>query len=498
MKLASKIGLGYALVILAMSGILLYQASVIYQMQAGNRRLSEVSFEVASLATSLRQALDPVEEFSRKFSVTQDPGYLDQIEGWHETFQRDLEQLSELDLSSEVRERVASVEQGWNGYWEAAGRLRELSRDPSWMRSQISGLEDLGFQAEELISLIQENIRFQVREAARVGERAEKIALGVAVATLCVSLLLSFLIVRSVSTRLKGVVRGTRAVARGDFAFRLPDRSGDEFSGLAEDFNNMTQRLSELEETKRDFVSHVSHELKSPLASIQETTQLLLEGIPGVLAPEQKRLLLLSVQSTQRLGSTVDNLLDMSRLEAGVMEYHLTSCNLADLVEEAMAELESQSREKALAFDLESGQSPILVHCDQESTHRVVVNLLVNAVKFSPEGERILLRVWEESGIPEAVPPVCREDLVLWPARYAILSVADRGPGVSDHEKERIFERFGRGSRSQRSSVKGVGLGLSIARKIVQGNRGAIWVEDRPGGGSVFKVLLPLSDEELT
>jgi two-component system sensor histidine kinase GlrK len=138
------------------------------------------------------------------------------------------------------------------------------------------------------------------------------------------SILVSLLIVRSISKPLANLTEGTRAIADGKFFYRLDTTRKDEFAQLAQDFNKMTLRLNELDELKKDFVSHVSHELKAPLASMQETIQIMLEEIPGPLTEKQKRLLALNLQSGTRLTSMISNLLDHSTAEAGVMVYALS------------------------------------------------------------------------------------------------------------------------------------------------------------------------------
>src|SRR5262244_520543 len=122
------------------------------------------------------------------------------------------------------------------------------------------------------------------------------------------------------------------------------------------------ERLVEVDETKRNFISHVSHELKAPLASMQETTHLLLEQIPGPLTDKQRRLLDLNLQSGKRLARMIGNILDLSRLEAGIVEYDMQSCDLADLIHSVVMELSSQAREKSLRMLMDIQREPLLVN----------------------------------------------------------------------------------------------------------------------------------------
>jgi two-component system sensor histidine kinase GlrK len=486
MKFAAKIGIGYALVIASLFAMFLYQSSVIYQMQSVNRSLSEVSFEAASLSDQLFQRLDTIEEFTRKFLVTRDSDYLEQTGTLEDVFAQDLDRLRELPLGTEEGEQVLRLVQLWEQYERVSLPLMD---GEEWLKDQVEHLERLGHQSERVFEEIQRSIAVKVREATREGGRAERVFLGVVAVTLGASLVISLMIVRSVSGRLSQLTHGARALARGRFGHRLDDRGSDEFADLSRDFNSMAQRLGELDQMKKDFVSHVSHELKGPLGSIHETIALLLEEIPGSLGEEQKRLLQLNWQSTKRLSAMIGNLLDMSRIDAGMMEYHLKPWDLTALVEGAVEESRLQLNEKEIRFSTEFEDQPVMIDGDEDCIYRVLVNLLGNAMKFSPQGGSITAQVRLLRKVPETLRPPLEQRLPsLSSMGFALLAVSDDGPGVPDSHKEKIFERFHQVEQGR----QGVGLGLAISRSIVKGHKGVIWVEDGEEDGSIFKVLLPI------
>jgi signal transduction histidine kinase len=251
--------------------------------------------------------------------------------------------------------------------------------------------------------------------------------------------------------------------------------------------------LNELDALKKDFVSHVSHELKSPLASMREILQLMLEQIPGPLTDKQKRLLELNLQSEYRLTAMIRNLLDLSRIEAGVMEYEIKRQDLIPLVQNALAEIEVQAGEKQIQIKTTFQEEPLPVACDAASIIQVVVNLVGNAVKFSPKRGMVQLSVEATQKIPEGVPRYWRTRVMNLGEEkvYGCITVADCGPGIPDAEKERVFERFHQVKQDKKTPGQGVGLGLAISHTIIEAHRGAIWVEDNPGGGSRFFLLLP-------
>jgi signal transduction histidine kinase len=288
------------------------------------------------------------------------------------------------------------------------------------------------------------------------------------------------------------LTEGTRAIAEGKFFYRLDTTRDDEFSQLAKDFNTMTRRLDALDQLKKDFVSHVSHELKSPLASMRETVQLLLDQIPGPLNEKQKRFLELNQQCGVRLSSMIGNLLDLSRTEAGVMEYELKSRDLIPLVRSAIEELEVQAQERQIQIRPSFPEAPLTVDCDEDRIVQVLINLLGNAVKFSPKASTVEVIVEAIRKLPEGIPSfwhavLSRSDQT---ESFGLITVSDLGPGISDADKEKVFEKFHQVKQGKKMPGQGVGLGLAICHSIALAHRGAVWVEDNPGGGCRFLLLL--------
>jgi signal transduction histidine kinase len=241
-------------------------------------------------------------------------------------------------------------------------------------------------------------------------------------------------------------------------------------------------------------VSHVSHELRTPLVAMQETNRLLLDGLPGPLTERQRRLLGLNLQGSRRLSAMIANLLDLARLEAGVMRYDIRPHDLAALVRAAAGELEAWAQERGVRFAVEVPGTPLLAECDADRTVEVVVNLLDNASKFSPPDGAVAVRLRDAGSVPDEVPRDLARSLA-GPGpngRYAVLEIADLGPGVPDRDKRSVFERFHQAGTEATPRATGVGLGLAICHEIVRAHGGAIWVADNKPTGSVFSVVLPL------
>jgi|SRR6516225_3022525 len=253
-------------------------------------------------------------------------------------------------------------------------------------------------------------------------------------------------------------------------------------------------RLVELDQMKKNFISHVSHELKAPLASMQETTHLMLERIPGPVTEKQKRLLELNLQSGKHLAQMIGNILDLSRLEAGIVEYEMQPADLADLVHGVMMELSSEAREKSLRLLSDIQREPLIVQCDPNRMVQLFTNLLENAIRFSDKGGAVGVYVRSLGEYPR-MPPAARARM---PRRnhangFALIGIADSGPGVDDIHKETVFHTFHQVQHGRKSQGESLGLGLAISRVVVEAHGGTIWIEDNPKGGAIFFVLVPRS-----
>src|SRR5437763_496785 len=175
---------------------------------------------------------------------------------------------------------------------------------------------------------------------------------------------------------------------------------GIRLSRLNEENKRIASRLVEVDQMKKDFISHVSHELKAPLASMQETTHLMLERIPGPLTEKQKRLLELNLQSGKRLAQMIGNILDLSRLEAGIVEYEMQKADIAELMHGVVIEVSNQARDKSLRLLIDIQREPLTVECDPNRMVQLFTNLLENALRFSAKGGSVGVNVRQIRQLP--------------------------------------------------------------------------------------------------
>jgi two-component system sensor histidine kinase GlrK len=471
-----------------------YQVITIDRMQSINEALSEAGFQRTRACLQASRDLDQVDEYAWKAFASSDPDYFIMLQEFQTSFESSMEEVKNYSKSDAELAEVKRLGQMWNTFSANLELWREdLSQGGITLPQPLQNdLDQLQIQTSSIFQSSLNSMSLKAGNSRKTGETAALVLWIVAFAAMAVSIPVSFLIYRSISKPLAHLTEGTRAIAEGKFLFRLDASRKDEFSQLAKDFNTMTHKLNELDELKKGFVTHVSHELKAPLASMRETNQLLLEEIPGPLTDKQKRLLELNLQSGRRLTSMIGNLLDLSKTDAGVMEYQLKNQDLAPLVRSAIAELEVQSKEKDVQIVTDFPESPLPVVCDSDRIVQVIVNLVGNAVKFSPKNATVRVGVGEILDIPKNIP-LRWKSLLPDSGReggFGLVTITDSGPGIPDADKEMIFERFHQIRQENKQKGQGVGLGLAICRIIAQAHRGAVWVEDNPGGGSRFQLLL--------
>jgi two-component system sensor histidine kinase GlrK len=474
MKVSTRIvaGMGVLMVLAVLA--LVYQARVNRDLQTVTRELYTVNLAATKAADTMQRDSYLIAQDSQKFFGVDRAIYGKELEYYWSDFQENLSLLHKLKLSPAERDLVGDVQMYWKAYrdrWPI-----EEAAHPDMTKDFPNDLDyPLGLLDEKVLALgktIDQAVANRVEAAKAMTDRARRISWISGSVALILGGFVCTLLLLTINKSLRQLTQGTRAISHGDFSHRIPDKGRDEFAELARDFNAMSQRLGELDQMKKDFVSHVSHELKAPLASIRQTDHLMLEQIPGTLNEQQRRLLRLSYNSAERLAAMVGNLLDLSRLEAGSMEYAMKPLDLLALVRNIVEEFEVQTNEKQITIRVEANDNrKFMVAADRERMTQVIGNLIDNALKFAPRGSEVSARL---------------EERLSGADRVVVFSVADTGPGVADGHKEKIFQKFHQVKHGKKLTGQGVGLGLAICRSIVDAHQGKIWVQDNPAGGSIF------------
>lgn len=280
-----------------------------------------------------------------------------------------------------------------------------------------------------------------------------------------VALVMVRFLARGMTSPLREMAEAAGRMARGDYTLRVNDAARDEIGALARAFNRMAADLAQTDRFRRDLVANVSHELRTPITALRARLENLVDGVEE---PDPLILQTMLVQ-TERLGRLVTQLLDLSRLEAGTVPLDRQAFELRPVLEHAAREsgLHSPDVEVTVAVDGDAAADG-----DPERVHQVVANLVENAVRHSPAGGRVELRARRDGAL-------------------VAIEVLDDGPGIPEAEAALVFERFYRSDAARTSADGGAGLGLAIARWIVDLHGGAIRPERREPHGCRMVVTLP-------
>lgn len=476
MTVRRRLGIALGLHAVLLAVLLWHHVGTIRAAVTTAHDLSDVSARLVMLAARQGTRLAQLDENAAKYAVTRDAGYLAKFAELRTGFTVDLEQA----LALATTEAEGAPLRALAASWEDARAVADGMGD--WRRggpAVSAALETLRIRFEAMREALdasseasQATMRARLAASSAAADRAERLSWIAAVVAVLLSLGTAVALVRSITGPLQRLREGTREVARGRFGYRLDTRRGDEFAQVAEAFNAMTERLGTLDRMKQDFVSTVSHDLKSPLASLRETNMLLLEELPGPLAPAQRRLLILQRESADRLGRMIGKLLDLSRLEAGlpvVRRPVLVATFVRSVAEHAAAAANERTLQVRVA---DVPPEDLYVPADEDRLRALMDNLVENAIKFSPPEGIIEISAAVGDGILR-------------------LEVTDEGPGVHAGDRERIFERFAQTPAGRAVPARGIGLGLTICREVAHSHGGTIAVTERPGGGSRFVVELP-------
>jgi signal transduction histidine kinase len=271
---------------------------------------------------------------------------------------------------------------------------------------------------------------------------------------------------RGMTSPLREMAHAAQAMAKGDYDQRVTATSNDEVGRLAVAFNQMAAELAETDRVRRDLVANVSHELRTPLTALQATLENLVDGV----ATADPRTLQTMLAQVERLGRLVAQLLDLSRLEAGTVPLDRQAFAVAPVLAHAVREQELSAPGIRIVMEVE--QPDLAADGDPERIHQVVANLLENAVRHSPVDAAVQVRARRgDAGV--------------------IIEVVDEGPGIAADDAARVFERFYRSDSARASSDGGAGLGLAIARWIVDLHGGEIHPEPCEPHGCRMVVTLP-------
>jgi signal transduction histidine kinase len=457
MQLRTFLTLGAVLLVvlgLGAAGGLIWTTTLLQRQTTSLSESIERVNATAELETSLFFLQVVHESEEARVTNVGPPASQDELRGRVQAALANVERYTE---TAEERAQVATVRARVEAYLSASSKER-LER----MRAAVDA--NRGVVASSIA-----RARAARDEASRVSAAA-RLAGGLLAFVVITGVVLFLITARLRLYRpLLSIRHALEAFKSGHREWRVDQAGPRELREIAAEFNAMAETLASQDARQLQFLAGVAHDLRNPLNALKLSAQILLRA-PTLPPPEKVRELLSRI-STQvdRLGRMVGDLLDQTRIESGNLELQLQDCDLRGLVTEVVELHRPLSEQHRLEATVP--EAPVQVRCDPTRLSQVLTNLLNNAIKYSPQGGRVQVRVEQ---LPESV----------------VLAVSDEGVGIPSEEYGRIFEPFKR-SKATGSDIPGVGLGLSVSRRIARAHGGDIEVESRVGAGSTFRVRLP-------
>lgn len=316
---------------------------------------------------------------------------------------------------------------------------------------------------------------FVCAESHMLSELLEVIVKAIVVSILWVllaALIAVYFITEKITGPLKEISTAAKSFAKGKFDVRVRVRGNDEIARLAEAMNNMAESLDNYDNMRNTFMSNVSHDLRSPMTSISGFVDGILDGV----IPPEKHEYYLHIVSTEikRLSRLVASLLDLSRIQAGDRKFTMSPFDACEMCREIVISFEERINDKRLEVDFSSTDDEIEVVADRDAIYQIVYNLCDNAVKFADEGGVLRVSVEKQKN------------------KKALISVYNDGQGIAPADQPYVFERFYKSDKSRGLNKNGVGLGLYIAKTIIEAHKENIWVESEHGKNCCFMFTLPL------
>ncbi|MDW7773942.1 MAG: ATP-binding protein [Desulfobulbaceae bacterium] len=479
LSIFARLIIGYLVLFGMLAGVSLYFIYHLGQFNQVTRSIILNDTSVVEYSNQLTDALLSEARSERKYVVLKNEELYDN----YLTARNEFNQLLNNALMTTNTQEIKHLFYAISVQHERFSRLVDLEREQiriaksyssDWYGDEKKKVADsIIEQLKKIRQTSEKNVFSKIVNLSERGDKARNFSIMISAFALSSGLIVAFIITRSIKKPLDVMRAKTIEISHGNFRGDLDVNSPPVIAELAAAINTMCYKLQEVEDIKSDFFSHMSHELRTPLASIREGTTMLLEGLGGDISEKQQRILRIIVQESNRMIGLVNSLLDLSKMEAGMMTYQFMHTDLPLLVSQSLDALAPLAEGKSITIENKVADLPP-VHVDRERVLQVLRNIIGNAIKFTPEQGRIKLeaRVRKE---------------------FVEVAVHDTGVGIPEEDLERIFYKFQQIIPAKGKKIKGTGLGLAAVQQIILAHGGKVWATSQVGLGSTFYITLPLA-----
>ncbi|MGE5300330.1 MAG: ATP-binding protein [Acidobacteriota bacterium] len=461
--------------IIAVSGYTIFQLE-----QFGNVTSSILNIDnrMTDYEKKITDSLLSQMSYERKYIIIKDDSLYDQFLSAKTDFMKYLDEAMQLSDTQQKKDLLKQIRDYGTNYQSLLDREVEYLktghryRQDRYKREKQAAIEGIMEGLKKLRVDNRLETYAKIKKLGDAGSGTSRLAVVMVAAALFWGIIAAFFATRGITKPLHKVMNKTKEISGGAFKGNLNLSSPPEISELARAFNSMCDKLNEIDRMKSDFFSSMSHELRTPLASIKEGTNLLLEGIGGEIPEKQKRLLTIISEESNRLINLVNSLLDLSKIEAGMMSFTFAGIDIRPLINKASSEMEHLAAAKNVHLNRDIAQDLPIIKMDDKRIFQVLLNLIGNAIKFTPCSGAVTISARPADGGVK-------------------VSVSDTGPGIPKDSLTTVFDKFEQVAIAGYNKIEGTGLGLAIVKYIVNAHGGRVWAESELGHGSIFIFVLP-------
>jgi signal transduction histidine kinase len=464
LRLSHQLGLAVGGLLLVVGSLVGWNLVVTRQLTDAHRSLVDTGIPTVRLEVGLLEHVGALRRMEGRYTILKDPAFLALFRERMRAAVGDLDRLEGLLATPAEQTLLRGARTSLDAYRQLLEQGGVAVEDQVHPAAELEDVLDRLYQASR--------IELQRRQAAleSMGRRSRALGLTALAAAVLIGLGLGAFAVLRVARPLHELRIATQAVASREFSEPLHVAGPSEIRDLTGAFNRMAAQLGENDRLKNEFFTGISHDLRTPLSAIRWSADLLHTGSLGPLTPKQKRLAETIQSSSQRLLALVGQIVELGRLQAGRLELDLRPIDLRVVIDEAVEEVRPLAERGQLRLDVALPDGLPSITADAERVQQIVVNLLANAVRFTPPGGRVLVSAAMET------------------AAVAV-QVADTGVGIPADFVRKIFEPYEQAHRGRGGS----GVGLMVVRFLVEAHGGHVRVESEEGRGSRFTFTLPVA-----
>jgi two-component system sensor histidine kinase GlrK len=482
LSIFGRLTIGFLAIILVMASVSMFALYQIRQIIDQSTSLVAHHYPAIDTAKWLLANIYAQERSDREYLAVGDPVFLEKFNEEADEFRRTVASLKDQDGSQDSRQFLITAEAVQEKYTVLFHRYAVLKA--STPRQKLSEYESRRKALiSEIASALQSSLEIHealvaeaLKDSLQRSQQAERLTTTLGLGAVILGIGFAAVATYTILAPLRRLQEHIRKIGQGEFRNAINVPVPSDLCDLVESVRSMATKLQDLDDMKAEFLSHMTHELRSPMTAIHAGTQLLLEQIPGPISENQRTTLQIMEESSREVINMISGLLDLAKFESGMMEYHPTSVDLMSNVHAAIQKVQLLAERERIRIIVNAPSDPVRVYVDENRIQQVLDNLLSNALKFSPEGALVCLKL---------EPDIQKKMLQI--------SVSDTGRGIAPESLPHIFENFYGGSTSTSTKVPGSGIGLALAKKVVEGHGGRIWAESELGKGTTMRFILPLA-----